>query len=422
MNYEPRIMRKFIYWFLPALLYSSFLIHYSFANEIPADLKNAINDKARELQEVNQKIAQTQKELEATEGKGKSLQKEIKQIDYRLRQLDLSIRSSEINIDKLKLEIQSLEYDIGGVRSKIGTQRSGIAEILRTVQKKDSENTLIMLLKHKSLAASLSEIQNLADFNDRIATEIQQLEVLDEELSDKLDLTGDKKSKLELENQNLKNRKSITAEEKNDRQDLLVRTKNQEKNYQKLISDLEKQQAAIASEIEKLEAELRAKIDPSLLPIPRPGVLAMPVPGGILSQGYGATSFARLGYKGQWHNGLDFAAPIGTPVYASEKGKVLEVWNQDKYCYKAAYGKFIVIEHPNNLTTLYAHLSLQAVQKGDEVQRDQLIGYVGNTGYATGPHLHLTVYASQTFRIGSSKINCGPIMPYGGDLDPGKYL
>ena len=94
--------------------------------------------------------------------------------------------------------------------------------------------------------------------------------------------------------------------------------------------------------------------------------------------------------------------------------------NQDSYCYKGAYGKVVVINHTNNLTTLYGHLSRYIVAKGDIVQKGQVIGYSGKTGYATGPHLHFTVFAQPTFYVGPSR-TCGP-MPFGGDLNPQRYL
>jgi murein DD-endopeptidase MepM/ murein hydrolase activator NlpD len=139
-----------------------------------------------------------------------------------------------------------------------------------------------------------------------------------------------------------------------------------------------------------------------------------------MTQGYGATAFAKNGYQGHWHNGVDLAASIGTPVLAAEDGEVVATGNQDAYCYRGAYGKFIVIKHNDNLVTLYGHLSKQIVVKGDVVKRGQVIGYSGMTGYATGPHLHFTVFAGPTFYMGPSKV-CGP-MPYGGDLNPLSYL
>ena len=169
-----------------------------------------------------------------------------------------------------------------------------------------------------------------------------------------------------------------------------------------------------------MDEELRLKIDPKLLPTPRPGVLAFPIQNHRLTQDYGSTSFAKYGYRGKWHNGVDYGAPIGTPVLAAESGKIIASDNQDKYCYRGAYGKYIAIEHENNLTTLYAHLSLQTAKVGDVIQKGQVIGYVGKTGYATGHHLHFTVYSSITFSLKPSK-SCGP-MPSGGDINPLNYL
>jgi len=65
-------------------------------------------------------------------------------------------------------------------------------------------------------------------------------------------------------------------------------------------------------------------------------------------------------------------------------------------------------------------LSLQKVKAGDTIERGGLLGYSGNTGYATGPHLHFSVFSSQTFKMGPSRI-CG-LLPYGGDLNPLDYL
>ncbi len=88
------------------------------------------------------------------------------------------------------------------------------------------------------------------------------------------------------------------------------------------------------------------------------------------------------------NNGVDIAAPLGTPVVASAGGTVIIArssgWN-------GGYGLYVVISHSNGTQTLYAHLSSVNVSVGDSVSKGQVIGKVGNTGKSTGPHLHFEV-------------------------------
>ena len=105
---------------------------------------------------------------------------------------------------------------------------------------------------------------------------------------------------------------------------------------------------------------------------------------------------------------------------AAESGVVKATGNTDYICSRGSYGKWVLMEHPNKLATLYAHLSLVRVGARQEVQKGDIIGYSGNTGYTTGPHLHFTVYDSRTVQLRKSRI-CG-VLPYGGYLDPANYL
>ncbi len=82
------------------------------------------------------------------------------------------------------------------------------------------------------------------------------------------------------------------------------------------------------------------------------------------------------------HNGIDYYAPKGTPVYAAGAGTVIQS------AYSAANGHHVFIKHANSIITKYLHFTNRAVQKGQKVKQGQTIGYVGSTGLATGPHLH----------------------------------
>jgi len=403
-------------------------ISRSYAADLtPDELKKAIEDKSKELSDISIKITQAEQDLKETETKSRSLQNELKRSDYTINQLNLSIKSSELNIQKLNLEIEALKYDIGDTESRIDVKKLGIAELLRELQKKDMENILVILLKNKSIAESLDEAQNILDINSGLSSEVSSLQSLTKNLSNKLTDSSTKKSKVELESKNLKNRKVILQNQQSDRQSLLAQTKNQEKNYQQLLTQLEKDQESLSQEITDIEEKLRLSFDPSLLPSKRPGVLAWPVKlkkdGGtaIISQIYGA--YSNL-YKSKYHNGLDIGSlPVGSPIFAADDGKVTAVDNNDgsTYWQKYQYGRHVLIAHSNNLSTLYAHLSVVAVKKGDAVKRGDLIGYSGNTGYSTGPHLHFGVYWTASVLFKSLPPAKG-FVPIGVTVNPSDYL
>jgi murein DD-endopeptidase MepM/ murein hydrolase activator NlpD len=110
----------------------------------------------------------------------------------------------------------------------------------------------------------------------------------------------------------------------------------------------------------------------------------MPLEGAALTSGFGMRSHPVLGGRRQ-HQGIDLAAPTGTPVYATADGVI---GRADWY---SSYGLYISINHGASMETRYAHLSRLAVAAGDSVKKGDLIGYVGSTGRSTGPHLHYEV-------------------------------
>lgn len=111
----------------------------------------------------------------------------------------------------------------------------------------------------------------------------------------------------------------------------------------------------------------------------------IPVPDGRLSSGFGRRTDPITG-RFSMHNGLDFAAPRGTPIYAVGAGVVTFAARN------GAYGNMVEINHGNGLKTRYAHANELKVSKGDLVQKGQEVATVGNTGRSTGAHLHLEVY------------------------------
>ena len=108
------------------------------------------------------------------------------------------------------------------------------------------------------------------------------------------------------------------------------------------------------------------------------------------------------------HTGIDFAAAIGTPIYATADGTI------DKVDISfSGYGKVIEIDHGFGYRSRYAHMHGFAVRQGQKVKRGDLIGYVGNTGLSTAPHLHYEVFVNG--------IHANPVHYFFNDLNPAEY-
>lgn len=138
---------------------------------------------------------------------------------------------------------------------------------------------------------------------------------------------------------------------------------------------------------------------PAIQPVPERYLRSM-------ASGYGVRRDPIYGTT-KFHEGMDFSAPIGTPVYATADGRVASA------SWQGLYGNLIEIEHGYNYMTRYAHLSSFEVRPGQIVHRGDLIGRVGNTGKSTGPHLHYEV------RLKGQAQN--PVNYYYYDLSPAQY-
>ena len=121
------------------------------------------------------------------------------------------------------------------------------------------------------------------------------------------------------------------------------------------------------------------------------GIL-MPVPGGRITSEYGIRADPFHGSK-RFHEGIDIAAPHGSTIQAIGSGQVIFSGVHQ------GYGKVVAVKHAGDITTLYAHCWALRVKVGDLVEHGTVLGFVGDSGRATGPHLHLEV------RVGGTSVD-----------------
>ena len=143
------------------------------------------------------------------------------------------------------------------------------------------------------------------------------------------------------------------------------------------IERLESEANAMADRIRKLQAARKGGVIGSISTWPLPGFNEISDPFGWRTH--------PITHKQSLHTGTDIMAPSGTPIHATGAGIVIMAgWN-------TAYGNMIIIDHGGGISSLYGHQSGLKAAEGETVQAGQIIGYVGSTGWSTGPHLHFEI-------------------------------
>ncbi|OGZ44708.1 MAG: hypothetical protein A3C84_02175 [Candidatus Ryanbacteria bacterium RIFCSPHIGHO2_02_FULL_48_12] len=423
MSLKPRTYK--VVFLLSLIVCGIFFYARVTKSETIEEMRERIKSRNAEIAELEKEIALYQKNLDATSQKSKTLKGEIIRLTTQIKKLNADITLTQRRIDTAELEIRQLSSEIKTKEQKIVESREAIAGLIKSLDELTTDSLAELLLKNLHISDFFSDVENMQRLNQAIQINLISLRDLKIDLEEEKSTQVVKKQELEGLEDQLLDRKGLHESGKREQEQLLSVTKNQEATYQKMLQDKEKKRREVLDEIQKIEDELRKQIDPASLPEGRSGVLAWPVKGVVmLTQSFGSTPESKILYNGKPHNGVDLKASMGTPIHAAEAGVVRAIGDTDMFPRCLSYGKYVLIDHPNGLSTLYAHLSLIKVSKGDTVTREQLIGYSGATGYATGPHLHFTVYDSKTVEFKSSSVanSTCKLLPYGGYLNPLAYL
>lgn len=398
------------------------------------ELRDKIDSHNAEIKKLDEAIARYRTEIGKTRTEASSLKSEIEKLELAKKKLQADISVTQNKISATNLNIQKLDQGIRTTAEKIDDNQHIIRAVLRSVNNEEQASWAEILIAETSVSSFLNKIGNYQDLNFRLGEMITDLRQDRESMESDKQQRESEKQELNSLASRLRDQSNLTEQTKKTKDSLLTTTKNKESNYQKLLNEQIKKRDQVMAEMAKIEQEIKYTLDPSSIPKKGKGVLGWPVDKVIITQGFGETAFSKSSqgqsvYNGKGHNGIDLGGAIGDLIYSAESGQVIGVGDTDTACKGASYGKWVLVRHNNGLSTLYAHLSRIKVSEGETVKVGQVIGYLGNTGYSTGPHLHFTLYASDGVKVGSlqSKVaGCGvyrlPLASYNAYLNPLNYL
>lgn len=378
---------------------------------------------ASELQSEKQKI---QQQINAAQEKVNELSAEKKETEEYIRALDTKIQLLQDQIDVLQDDADELQSRIDTITEKIKNTEAEIDDIQEQINQKQAEFDQIFeeycqRLRAMYISGSVSNLEVLLTSTDisSILTRSQMIKSVSKQDSETLNALMEKMEEIEQQKVELQEKriqldedKTALEEDKSALEDsikdiesakaeldeevaecnaLIKKLASQTSEYLEAIDENEAELAKVESEIQAAYASASTgtgSIGGSTGNGAYSGTLGYPTSYRSISAGYPNYS------SGRYHGGVDFPCPTGTPVYASASGTVIVAKNLNY-----SYGHYLIIDHGNGLSTLYAHNSTLLVSVGQTVSKGQQIAKSGSTGNSTGPHCHFEV------RVNGTRVN-----------------
>lgn len=362
-------------------------------------LKNKIAERNNQIKQLEEEIKQYNLEVDNAGKQAKTLQSTIKTLDLTKKKITTDISLTEKKINKTELTIEQLSNEIDVTENHIVTNKNALGQMVRNMQALDTTDVVVTMLSRKNISDLWDDVENMKSIQRLVTVKSDELRQLKTDMESKQTQTQTQKKQLVGLKTDLSGKKQAVESTTKEKATLLSQTKNKESAFKELVKTKEELKNQFEKDLFDFESQLNIEIDKSGYPRPRKGILSWPLDRVVITQEFGKTVAAQKLYTSGSHNGVDFGASIGTKVKSVLAGTVVGTGNTDIYpgCY--SFGKWVMVRHDNGLSTIYGHLSVISATSGQRVDTGDLLGYSGNTGYTTGPHLHVSLYATQGVRI-----------------------
>ena len=389
------------------------------------EIQEQIDEINRQRSEIEKEIQQYQQQLNVLSGERQTLQGSIKTLDVSRNQTAAQIRDIEKKIDAAGLRLNKLSLEIDDTEEAIALDEEAVGSAIRSIDAADDTTLVEMLLAAENLTDAWVAADQLLALSSALNEHSVALGKANVALADQHASVEATRGELSAANDDLGSQKRALDINRQEKQGLLSQTQSQEAQYQAMIQQKRAEQASFEAALFELASRLQYNADPSAVPAAGSGVLRWPLDSVRVTQQFGRTADSGRLYASGTHDGIDLAASVGTPVRAALAGTVYKI--NEGAVQNCQYGKWVIVKHANGLATLYAHLSSISVGEGQSVTSGQVVGYSGMTGYATGPHLHFTVYQASALTLKQYTCKSGytvtiPIAPPEAYLNPMSYL
>lgn len=371
------------------LVLGLFLIPISIVNgATSSDLNNLLNQKSKLSSDINTK----QKQAEEKKKQADALNTALKTINDNISISQNKINDLQSQIDQTERDINDTQKQIIDKQNQLDQEKSKQNETIRLMYEQNQQNTLYLIIGSKTLSEAIDKVQYFETLENKIEKTMEEISKLKKDLETKSNDLNNKKSNLASMKSEQEAYKQGLVQQQNEKKVVLSDVNSQKKQLDAQVTEAKKMSSQVEAQIAQIQAQLSSNNSSRTVMARDRGTSAVgfswPIDYKYISAYYGdQTPFQ------QFHTGIDLVNILGTPVHATAPGTVITSAGM-----KSAsggyygYGNYVVIGHNARFSSLYGHLMYFTVSAGDEVKAGDIIGYLGNTGWSTGPHLHLEIW------------------------------
>ncbi|MBI2995923.1 MAG: peptidoglycan DD-metalloendopeptidase family protein [Candidatus Melainabacteria bacterium] len=337
------------------------------------------SSKSRVLKDLEQKGEYLRKKIEETKEKEKVAVGRLTEIQKKLYSTQEKLKRNKLQLSSTQNDLESTEEKLSELKTDYSGLRTDAAARIKQIYQGQRLRVLETLLKTPNLTDFLDYLyyQKLLVVQDKNL--LERLEQQSKEIGNYKDRLAVQKIKFTNIVTEIEEQKKLISKEHKAQSNIVSKLRTERAAYEQAERQLERESQQLISEINQLIGES----DFSGSFIGGSGAFSYPIMGRLTSP-FGLRRHPIFRVV-SFHSGVDLAAPFGTPIMASDSGRV--IFNG----WYGGYGKVVIVDHGMSFSTLYAHLSRDNVSKGKTITKGDIVGYEGQTGYSTGPHLHFEV-------------------------------